>query len=110
MRHPESTDGRRESQGRQTIREAEDGKANMIATPGNFGNNYDYHGQCRETIPFANHKHPATIVDENYMVVGMHIDDSIKKKIINHEYVDFARLLSKDRVFCEEDNHMELVS
>ena len=43
------------------------------------------------------------------MVVS-HIDDTLKKKIENHEYVDFARLLARDKILEEEDPGMRLVS
>ena len=49
-------------------------------------------------------------VDEEYLVIGSHLDESICKKIINHEYVDFAKLLPRDRLSVEEDTWMELVN
>ena len=48
------------------------------------------------------------MVDETYSLVTMHIDDATYKKIINHEYVDFAKLIAKDRVM-DEDRGVELV-
>ena len=44
------------------------------------------------------------------MVMGSHIEDSLCKKILNNEYVDFSRLLPHDRVNLEEDQRMELVN
>ena len=35
----------------------------------------------------------STIADENYMVVRAHIDSVFQGKIINHEYIDFVKLL-----------------
>ena len=49
-------------------------------------------------------------VDENYLVIGSHLDTSLKQKIINHEYIDFARLVPKDRITHEDDHQMELVN
>ena len=77
------------SQGDRLLHQSEEGKARMIATPGNI--------------------HPANLVDENYVVIGGNLDESIWAKIIKQEYVDFARLLPKDRVTYCEDNRMELV-
>ena len=54
--------------------------------------------------------HQAAIVDENYVIIGGNLDESLKAKILNHEYVDFARLLPKDRMICEEDHRMEIVN
>ena len=51
----------------------------------------------------------AAVVDESYMMVGAHIDEAIQKHIVNNEYVDFARLLAKDRIAQEEDGQMEIV-
>ena len=52
----------------------------------------------------------STAIDENYLVVGTHLDSSIKQKIINHEYVDFAHLLPKDRITKEEDHCMDIIN
>ena len=41
---------------------------------------------------------------ENY------VDETIKDRIENGEYVDFARLLPRDRFQIEEDNRMEIVN
>ena len=50
-------------------------------------------------------------VDDNYMVIGGHVDPIVQHKIINHEYIDFARLLPKgNRSSSWDDNHMELVN
>ena len=49
-------------------------------------------------------------VDEDYTMMCGHIDLSVRNKIVNSEYVDFARLLPKDRVIEEDDKRMELVN
>ena len=38
------------------------------------------------------------------------VDRNIKAKIENDEYVDFSRLLSRDKVRSEDDQRMQLVS
>ena len=48
-------------------------------------------------------------IDESYSVVGAPIDESIRSKIACGEYVDFGKLLPKDRVLMKEDGRMELV-
>ena len=69
-------------------------KAQLLHTPGN---------------------HPGTLVhtseiDDNYVVIGAHIDQISRNKIVNHEYIDFARLIPKDKIIKDEDHCMELVS
>ena len=49
-------------------------------------------------------------VDEDYAVMGGHVDNSTKMKIINSKYVDFARLLPHDRLYEVDDKQMELVN
>ena len=44
-------------------------------------------------------------MDESYLVVGNYIEEGLRSRIENGEYVDFARLLPRDR-----DNRMELVN
>ena len=51
----------------------------------------------------------SAMVDENYLLVRAHLDEAIKHKIVASEYVDFAKLLPKDRVLEEEDSRMQMV-
>ena len=32
----------------------------------------------------------SVLVDQNYMSMGIHVEDAMRVKIINNEYVDFA--------------------
>ena len=48
-------------------------------------------------------------MDEDYLVVGSHVDEATRSKIKNSEYIDFSKLLPKDRVLAEEDGRMELI-
>ena len=66
----------RVDRGAQLIRDAEASLLQMMGTKGNTCN--------------VN----SGVVDENYQVIGSHVDQNTQNKIINHEYVDFARLLS----------------
>ena len=50
------------------------------------------------------------MVDQNYLMVAAYVDENLRMKIVNGEYVDFARLLPHDRVTVEEDHRMELVN
>ena len=42
--------------------------------------------------------------------MGAHVDDTYVRRIINHEYIDLARLLPCDHIANQEDNRMELVN
>ena len=49
------------------------------------------------------------LIDQDYLVVGGHVDQAMQEKIINSEYIDFGKLLPKDRILAEEDSRLELV-
>ena len=51
----------------------------------------------------------AVLMDQDYLLVGNHVDESTQEKIVRGEYVDFGKLLSKDKVLAEEDGRMELI-
>ena len=74
------------------IREAEASRAKIFKTPGNE----------------SNYIH-TSLVDDNYMVIGAHVDLLTQDKIKKGEYVDFSKLLPKDRSYGE-DQQMELVN
>ena len=77
----------------------------MFTTPGNFNPaNQVLGGDVMETMPMQIAAQQAMVVDENYMMIGGHIEEIVKKKIINYEYVDFSHLLPRDRLSREEDN------
>ena len=73
------------------IRQAEKGKARLYETPGNTNT------KCTATI------------DETFMLLAPLLDDHLKSKIADGRYVDFAKLLVKDRIAIEEDNRMEWI-
>ena len=86
---------------KQIFHGAEASKARLFATPGNYNAmNWNNQGDVIQSVTF----------DDNYLVIGAHIDASLQHKIINHEYIDFAKLLPKGRITKEEDNRLEIVS
>ena len=88
------------------IREAEALKAWLYATPGNCSRNLSSWNN-----ELANHSvHQSSLVDENYLVIGTHVDPNLQQKIINCEYVDFSKRISKGNMMVNEDHRMELVS
>ena len=86
--------------GGEMIKEAEIAKKKPVLTTGK-GND----------IPGVSGLLPACSVnfDEEYMVIGSHVDNALQEKIINFEYVDFAKLIPKDRVTKADDHRFELV-
>ena len=50
-----------------------------------------------------------TKIDQDYLMVGNHVDEVTRQKIVRGEYIDFGKLLSKDRILTEEDGRMELI-
>ena len=43
-------------------------------------------------------------------MVSNYIDEQTRRKIGNGEYVDFAKLMQKDRIGIEEDQRMEMIN
>ena len=82
--------------GEQRIRAAEAAKARMLTTPGN-------------DIP-VHEVVKSVLVDQNYMSMGIHVDEATRVKIINNEYVDFGKLIPRDKIAKEDDHRLELVS
>ena len=49
-------------------------------------------------------------VDQEYEVVTSHVDEQLQAKIARGEYIDFGKLIPKDRILAaEEETKMELV-
>ena len=77
------------------IIEAEAAKANIFAAPS--GKRQDQEG-----FRFI------AEMDQDYLVVGSHIDENMQSSIIRGEYIDFGKLLPKDRVTPNNEGRMEL--
>ena len=52
----------------------------------------------------------SVVVDEEYAVLGVHIDEMLKRKIVAGKYIEFSRLIPKDQVMLESDNRLEIVT
>ena len=99
----------------ETIRKAEASKARIYETPGEF----EAHEGVQQLvcqvpslkIDLNNDMMHSVMVDENYLMLGNHVDNLTRQKIIQGEYVDFSKLLPKDRVMSmEEGQHMEILN
>ena len=91
----------------QLVREAEAAKAHIFPTEGNV--NTEVHDSILPSVGESGNFQFIAKMDQDYQVVGGHVDDLTKQKIIKGEYVDFSKLLPKDRILVEEEGRMELV-
>ena len=80
------------------VRQAEAAKAKLFTTPGKH--------ILSNASQFLS---PSAVIDEGYFVVGAHLDDSMIEKIGKGEYVDFGKLLPKDKVLAEDDCRFEMI-
>ena len=76
----------------QILREAESAKGRILSTPGKN----------------RNFLHTA-MVDESYIVVASHVDEVTIGKIQKSEYIDFSKLIPRDRATSQDDQRLELV-
>ena len=88
------------------VREAEKSKARIFQTPGKEANN-DVDFELTESRMLKLQLHTA-IIDEDYETVASHIDDITYNKIVKGDYVDFAKLIPKDKIKDLEDNRLQL--
>ena len=122
---PSTSDGRRGSnvqhsqqiaadeQAQQMIREAELAKARIFATSGkndctnekfgNVQNSNDPQVQVQRWVSSS------AMLDEGYIVVSAHLDQLTIDKIQRGEYIDFGKLIPKDRMMVEDDGRLEMV-
>ena len=111
---PQRTDITPEQRIRDMIRAAEKSKARIFSTPGNNQSQFISHERMPNNYienadQVGNFVTPTAIVDEGYIVVGAHLDETMVSKISKGDYVDFGKLLPKDRVTSDDEGRMELV-
>ena len=108
------------------IRDAEASKAQILQPRGNvhFINNHintnsrryvddGYESDEQEETEQGNfqlHQHHPAVVDEDYLVVGNFVEEHIRQRIENGEYVDFSRLLPRDCLLLDEENRMAIIN
>ena len=50
-------------------------------------------------------------MDQDYQMIDAHVDESFKKKVINFEYIDFAKLIAKSKTIKDEERQrLEIIS
>ena len=52
----------------------------------------------------------SVIADDNFLLVAAHIDEALRLRIEAGDYIDFSRLIPRDRLFQEDDNRMEMIN
>ena len=85
-----------------TVRDAELAKAKIFEVPGMLQSEFNMPNPDNVMVH-------SMMVDEKYMSVASHIDVQTKTKIIEGQYVDFAKLVPRDKIISEEDNRVQLV-
>ena len=102
----EDTDELRETsiqqRAKQVIKYAEKAKASMLQVPGK--------APKENLIQFEKSLAYSHLVDNDYMMVASHLEDQMIMKIESGEYVDFGKLLPRDKVQSEEDHRMEMIN
>ena len=91
------------------VREAELAKAKIYDVAGNFktADQFPDNKELRQVNKALLH---SLIIDEEYSLVGGHIDDGLRKMIEQGGYVNFSKLISKDRVDQQNDNRLEILN
>ena len=92
------------------IQESEGCRAKIFDVPGN--KNFIQFSQPempRYELDLNNEFVHSAMVDENYQLVASHLDESIQEKIIRGDYIDFGKLVPKDRVITADDGQYEMI-
>ena len=77
------------------IREAEASKARMFPPT----------GETPLQVPFD----LIAKLDQDYEVVANHVDEATQQKIVKGEYIDFSKLLPRNKILVEEEGYLELI-
>ena len=97
-----------EVRGLQMLRDSEVKKQRIYEVPGKEVYVDEVNNEVSLEVVRNNYER-ALIADEDYQVVASHVEDSIRQKIINNEYVDFSRLVPRDRLAQVEDHRMVMM-
>ena len=85
--------------------------ANNLSTEGNAAKMIQEAEKARATMFEVPGKYNTSQIDEDYQMIDSHLDDSLKHKIQAFEYVDFARLISKNKSLRDEEGQrLEIVN
>ena len=114
-----------EEKSKRIVNEAEAAKARIYEVPGEFcdddemlqsrDNDYsNYSNQQEQFIKRFRARVSTAEMDEDYKMVAAHIDHKTRIQILNHEYIDFAKLLPRTRLggmpHDDENQFMQIVN
>ena len=88
------------------VRLAEHAKASLMPPRGET--NFDLNNLNLIDKP-VNINKSMSVMDQDYIVVSGHVDQAIRERITSGQYIDFSKLLPKDRIQSLKDGRMELV-
>ena len=94
-----------EEKANRLVREAEQAKLQLYDVP---GRNFQNFPNVRSN--FVERGEPISAMDNDYLMVAAHVDENTQAKIAAGEYVDFSKLVPKDRLIQEEDQRLQMVS
>ena len=57
----------------------------------------------------SNYHKDLSLIIQDYIVVSGHVDPLLQQRIAQGDYVDFSKLLLKDKILVEDEDQMELV-
>ena len=86
-----------EEKANETIREAEQSRAQLLDIPGKGFSVQDFKAQS------------ILDMDNDYQMIDAHVDETMRKHILNFDFIDLSKLLSKNKV-REEDARLEIVN
>ena len=95
-----------EQQADQFLKEAERSKARILGVPGNLSFPLNCQVNKADEANFID----VNKMDQDYQMIDTHVDETLRKHIHAFEYVDFSKLLSKNRVYKDEDQRLEIVN
>ena len=98
----------------QLIWKAETSKARVLDIPGRQANNFDQPNFTTKNengliLNAPNQFMCTAMMDDDYLILAMHADEGLERCVNNGEYIDFARLLPRDRGQMQQDNRIKLV-
>ena len=89
------------------VREAEAAKVRMLEVAGKGHSNM---GACAPVTQQLQGQYAhSAMVDESFLLVAAHIDNTLRERIERGEYIDFSRLIPTDQVLGENENRMQWV-
>ena len=88
------------------VRQAEKSKARIMEISGNENLNSLHHGNVDNMFVANLQNKPISVaqIDEDYQMIDAHIDEITKKKITSFEFVDFSKLIAKNKSSSRDED------